>query len=76
MSGARWIRISRAPLVALASWSLAACGGGNPAVVVGGSAPAQTHSGGAAGSSGPRMNASGCGSSLVYVTSYNNSVYI
>ncbi|MFZ0030765.1 MAG: hypothetical protein WAK84_02710 [Candidatus Cybelea sp.] len=76
MSGARWIRISLAPLIALAGWSLAGCGGGNPALVATGAAPAQTRSGGAAESSGPRMNASGCGRSLVYVTSYNNSVYI
>ena len=42
MSGGRWIRISLAPLVALASWSLAGCGGGNPALVATGAAPAQT----------------------------------
>jgi hypothetical protein len=46
MSGARWIRISLAPLIALAGWSLAGCGGGNPALVATGAAPAQTRSGG------------------------------
>jgi hypothetical protein len=75
MSGARWVRIFLGPIAALASWSLAACAAGSPAVVAG-SGPAQVRTSRAAGSGGPRMDASSCGSSLVYVTSYSNSVYI
>lgn len=77
MTGTHRIRIFLGGLVAvLATWSLAACGGVNPAAIGVGSATGQTGSGGLGGRGGPRMNASGCGNSLVYVTSYNNSVYI
>ncbi|MBV8067341.1 MAG: hypothetical protein JO113_05150 [Candidatus Eremiobacteraeota bacterium] len=58
------------PAFAMSVAALAACGG-----------PASTPPGSFAPSSNsvpfaPRMEASGCGKSLAYVTSYNNSVYI
>jgi DNA-binding beta-propeller fold protein YncE len=62
-----------AACAASASIGLAACGGGYQAA-----GPALPGTGTAVSTvmSSPRMNASGCGSSVVYVTSYNNSVYI
>jgi len=64
-------RPARASLAVLAGAvivipSLAGCGGGVPS-----GASRQ-----ATASSGARRDASGCGKSLVYVTSYNNSVYL
>lgn len=59
---------------ASASIGLAACAGGYPAS---NPAPPMTQTARfSAVTSGPRMNASGCGKAVVYVTSYNNSVYI
>jgi hypothetical protein len=67
------------PLAALAGGailtsSLAACGGGLPSPGL----SARTTDFQASGRAGglPRVDASACGTSLVYVTSYNNSVYI
>jgi hypothetical protein len=75
MSGSRSVRVSLTqPILAvLAVASLAACGGADRAAL--GSLPtAQTQTHDAA--RGARIDTSGCGKSVVYVTSYNNSVYI
>jgi hypothetical protein len=63
--------------IVLALPSLAACGGPSPSSFS--AAPPLTRdrtTGAIPASSGPRMDASACGRSVVYVTSYNNSVYI
>jgi hypothetical protein len=51
--------------------TLAGCGGSPPLA----GAPAMGRTAEVAGGQ-PRMDASGCGKSVVYVTSYDNSVYI
>jgi hypothetical protein len=63
-SARAWLAVLTGAIIVIPS--LAGCGGGVPS-----GASRQ-----AAASSGARSDVSGCGTSVVYVTSYNNSVYI
>ena len=63
-------RLVGRPAAVLAGLSLAAC---STAMPPGGTSAAHWSS---VMSAKPRMSASGCGKSVVYVTSYNNSIYI
>jgi hypothetical protein len=73
MFGSRLSRVSLATCTALLIPAFSACGKGSPSA----SGLPLTPSGRVANAAGrPRMEASGCSKSVVYVTSYNNSVYI
>jgi hypothetical protein len=69
MTGARRLRIPLAGLVCpgLALLALAACSGGGATPSPGGGSPSQSR---------PLARTTGCGAHIVYVTSYDNSVYV